>query len=165
MNWNDMDMPQWFYRHCTEAFDLDLVLKDVRDDPEEDMTMRTLASLSVGVPSQNGDAAVDRLYLAVCATLDGEAESEERLDALIGKNGTHYQRAIYETLVDGEHANIRTQLKRLCDLMDARAHAGSIAALRGIACLPLSFPYGRDDDLVTTKGDLNWRYGLGSNND
>ncbi|NJM50192.1 MAG: hypothetical protein HC843_04355 [Sphingomonadales bacterium] len=82
----------------SDAFDLDVELRDIADNSDEFPTLRALALLSIGMPLHDGYMSCRELLEILHWCADGRPEGKERLAKLLGTDCDDYQRALYYTL-------------------------------------------------------------------
>jgi hypothetical protein len=103
-------------RQMIEPFDLDLELKEIRDDADEHWTMRALARLSVGVEPPKALSEVDRLIDAL-RTTDGTSQA---ITSIFCGSKDAYARRLF-AVIDGRDPFGRlAYIHRLKSLLEAR---------------------------------------------
>lgn len=133
--------PKWFSRPGSDPFDIDLVLTEVRDNPDECWTMRALAGHSVGMQAEDGFLASRELFEAVCWSVEGRPEGKTRLAAILGCRGDDYQRALFYSVAGRGPVAMLADLQRLVQIMEARNDAAHEAAVRGLGIVSAPAPY------------------------
>lgn len=133
--------PLWFVGNCGEAVDIDLGLKEVRDNPDLNWTIRALAGHSIGIDPEDGFLAARELREAICWAVDGRPEGKRRLAAILGCNGDDYQRALYYSLAGRGPVGMIDDLDELVKLMQARSDAAHEAIVRELGVVVADAPY------------------------
>jgi hypothetical protein len=131
----------WFEDHCDDPIDLDLGLIEVRDNPYESWTIRSLAGHSVGMPPEDGYFAAVELLTAITFCADGWKEGKLKLAQILSAPEIDYQRALYFALAGRGPLAMLGDLKRLVDLMQARFRLAEAASAQGLAIKVANSPY------------------------
>jgi hypothetical protein len=104
----------------SQPFDLDLGLKEVRDDNGQQPSRRVLASLSVGMPAGDAFFAARELQNAVELIVSGSRRGRVKLAEILGARGDDYQRALWYSVSGRDHFGVLSDLGWLVELLDAR---------------------------------------------
>lgn len=157
-----MTKPAHYFATSTERFDVDLELKEVRDNEGEAWTIRALAGHSVGMPLDDGYLAAAELCDALEWMVAGRDEGKVRLAAILGNRCDDYQRLLYYTVAGRGPFGIIADLPRLVVMMKTRMEVGHLAEAEDLGLAIAATPYpdalpegpvGRfDPDFVLTPG-------------
>lgn len=120
---------------------IDISLLEIRDNPDEQWTMRALAGHSVGMPAEDGFLAARELHEAVCWAVDGRPEGKVRLASILGNRCDDYQRALYYSVAGRGPLDMISDLGQLVKIMEARCEAAFEAVISGYGLIVAPSPY------------------------
>ena len=130
-----------YFTTLTEAFDVDLELKEVRDNPDENWTIRALSGHSVGMPLDDGYLAACELGDALEWVVAGCDEGKARLAAILGNGCDDYQRLLYYTIAGRGPFGVIADLPRLVVMMKTRMDVGHQAESDNVGLQVAMPPY------------------------
>lgn len=124
-----------------EAFDLDLGLKEVRDDTAQEPSRRVLASLSVGMPAGDAFYAARELQNAIQLIVAGSRRGRVKLAEILGARGDDYQRALWYSVSGRDHFGVLSDIGWLVEQLDARLKVAVEMNSKGVDVTTDRAPY------------------------
>ncbi len=136
-----MQLPNWYFKHCDEPFDIDAELKEIADSDHEQNSLRVLALLSIGLPAEEAFLRCRELLEAVQWSASNLPAGKRRLAGLLGSQESDYQRALYYALAGRGAIAMLADLLRLTNILESRYLLSITAANHGVQITQPFNPY------------------------
>ena len=115
-----MQLPNWYFKHCDEPFDIDAEVKEIADSDHEQNSLRVIALLSIGLPAEEAFLRCRELLETVQWSASNRPAGKRRLAALLGSQESDYQRALYYALAGRGAIAMLADLLRLTNVLESR---------------------------------------------
>ena len=124
-----------------KEIDVDLALREARDNVDEPWTRRALAGLSVGMPIQDAAQSAAELLSAVNLLCAGVKRGKAKLCEILGNGCDDYQRALWYTVAGRGPLVIAGDLFWLSALLERRMLIGLYAEVNELGYTKSPSPY------------------------